>query len=224
MRDVFRDFLEDDGDLSDLIEVSEDGAIQFKGAPKFDTTPLISAGVGAVAGSGVSLVEKGSGLLHQTVFTLASVIIPTATTGDTQIGVGGIKIYDFPAGAILRLGCQADLSSLVVAADQSKLIDGATPWKIGFGSIIPANQDALGTDAADDDWGTAVQANNSAHIDADIEVVSEAVGIHADGTLDLNMSADIPDAEITDTGGAVTIGIEISGTVTVTWIPLGLFG
>ncbi len=224
MKDLFRDFLEDDGDLADLVEVSESGEIQFKGVMNFDSTPKISAGVGTVAGAGVSLVEKGSGILHQTVFTLASVIIPTATTADSEIAVGGIKIYDFPAGAILRLGCQADLSSLVVAADQSKLADAASEGDFGLGTVIPANQDALGTDAADDDWGTAQAYLNSSHIDADIEIPSEAVGIHADGTLDLNLNGSIDAADVTNTGGAVTVGIEMSGIITVTWMSLGLFG
>ena len=223
MRDSFRDFLEDGGDLSDLAEVSEDGTIQFKGTMKFDTTPKTTSGVGTVAGAGVSLVEMGSGLFHQTIFTLASVIIPTATTADTEIAVGGIKIYDFPAGAILRLGCQADLSSLVVAADQSKLADNASEGDFGIGTVAPANQDALGTDATDDDWGTAQAYVNTVHADADIEIPSEAVGIHADGTLDLILNGSIDAADITNTGSAVTVGIEMSGIITVTWVNLGLF-
>ncbi len=223
MRDSFRDFLEDDGDLADLVEVSESGEIQFKGVMNFDSVPKISAGVGTVAGAGVSVVEKGSGVIHQTIFTLVSVIIPTATTADSEIAVGGIKIYDFPAGAISRLGCQADLSSLVVAADQSKLADAAAVGDFGIGTVLPANQDALGTDATDDDWGTAVAYVNSSHIDADIEIPSEAAGIHADGTLDLNMNGSIDAADITNTGSAVTVGIEISGTITITWMNLGLF-
>lgn len=223
MKDVFRDFLEDDGDMSDLIEVSAAGLLET-GLLRFLAVPTTSANVGTKNGSAVSVVEKGMGLIHQTIFTLTSLVVPTNTTGNGQIGVDGVKIYDFPAGAILRLGCQGDLSSLVVSGDQGKLIDNATPWKLGIGTIIPADQDTLGADAADDDWGTAVAALNVAHIDSDIEIVSEPVGIHADGTLDLNISASIPDAEITDTGGAVSIGIEVSGIVTITWAHLGLFG
>ncbi len=232
MRDSFRDFLEDGGDLSDLAEVSESGLLDLTSA-RFKTdpvhvTPIVlhpesGEAVGTVAGAGVTVVERGNGVIHQSIFTLVSVIIPTATTADSEISVGGIKIYDFPAGAILRLGCQADLSSLVVAADQSKLADAASEGDFGLGTVLPANQDALGTDATDDDWGTAQAYLNSSHIDADIEIPSEAVGIHADGTLDLNLNGSIDAADITNTGSAVTVGIEMSGIITVTWIKLGLF-
>ncbi len=234
MKDIFRDFLEDDGDLADLIEVSEGGVLDltsanFKNDPTHDTPIAIhmqtQEAVGAVAGAGVTVVEKGNGVIHQTVFTLTAAVIPTTTALDNQPAVGGLKIYDFPAGSILRLGTIADISSTVAAADQSKLADNASEGDIGLGTVIPADTDAFGTDATDDDWGTAEPYVNTAHVDSDIEVNSEGVGIHVAGgtALDLNLNGSVDTLDITNTGGAVAVGLEITGTITITWINLGSF-
>ena len=181
------------------------------------------ADLGVVNGTGVSLVEGGNNAFHKTTFTLASAVIPTATTGDGEVGTGGLKLYDFPEGNILILGITGDLSSLIASADQSKLADNASTGDFGIGSIIPANNDALGTDPTDDDFSGTVAFVNTAHADSDISMLTLDPHTFVDdgSDLDLILTAGIDTADITDTGGAVTVGIEMTGEITLIWCNLG---
>ncbi len=183
---------------------------------------VISHGVGTVAGTGVAVAESGSGAFHKTVFTLTDVLIPQASI-TTAAGVGSIKIYDFPTGAIFRMGCTADLAITIAAAEQADFTDNTPEGDIGIGSITMANDDAFGTDATDDDWGTAQTYVMSAWADADVAISAEAAVMLADGGTD----ADLFLSALTDAGdiddGVSSAGITVNGTITVLWANCGQF-
>lgn len=80
-----------------------DGAITFAGAVTEQVVGLTSAGVGAVNGGTVTVVEQGSGGIHKTVLTLTGT--PVTLTDDPGNGAyAALKLYDFPAGNIVTLG------------------------------------------------------------------------------------------------------------------------
>jgi hypothetical protein len=194
-----------------VYEVTDDGV-------KFQKALQSVEGNGTLATvTGLTVKEYGDGAIHKTVFTLDSVAVPVVSV-TTGAGVGGTKLYDFPTAAILRLGCTADLAMAIDAGDQADFTDGTPEGDVGIGTVIMANADAFGTDATDDDWGTGVAFVGSSYADADIEVASEAVGIHPEGALDLNLNALVDAADIDD---STTSALQFTGTITIIWANLG---
>lgn len=70
-------------------------------------TNLTSAGVGAVAGTNVSVVEYGTADIHKTVITLTNEVI-TISDDAGVAQYGGTKIYDFPQGLLCTMGAVID--------------------------------------------------------------------------------------------------------------------
>ena len=175
--------------------------------------------VGTASGSGVSVVESGSDALHKTTFTLTDVPVPI-TSVTTGAGVGGLLIYTFPVGYIQRFGCVGNLSISVDAAEQDNFTDGTPEGDIGIGSAAPADADALGTDAADDDWGTAAAYTMTAFEDTDVNIAPEAGALvdRNSSAAELYINALVDAADIDD---GVTTEVLVSGTLTVTWAHLG---
>lgn len=178
----------------------------------------VTTGVGAKNGATVTVAETGNSVIHKTVLTLAStpVTVVSVTTGN---GVGGYKIYDFPAGYIRVLGCTADLSLAIAAGKQADFTDGTPEGDIGIGSVAPANADSFGTDATDDDYGTGAAFTMTDYA-ATADISPEAAG-NFDGTStakDVYVNVLVDAADIDDDA---TTEVEVSGTVTLTWINLG---
>ena len=171
----------------------------------------------AVLGTAV-VEERGDGILHKTVIRLASMPI-TVVSVTTGAGVGGTKIYDFPDGQINMLGCIADLSCVIAAGDQADFTDATPEGDIGIGTVAPANADALGTDATDDDFATAVALTMAAYSSSS-QLVSEPA-LLMDGTStakDLVVNLLIDAGDIDDD---VTSTVYVSGVVVVHWMNLG---
>ena len=175
-------------------------------------TAWVGAGVpgaGAVNGATVSALELGSDVLHKTVLTLTAT--PLTLTDDAGLGqYGGVKIYDFPAGAIAILGSVIDADITLAAA----FIETA------------AGQIALGEDLVAAGNGLAVGARNILGSTVIAALVARTGPCNAaggagtfDGTstaLDLNLNV-----KIDDDGTHVTSSGTITGTVTITWVNLG---
>jgi len=167
----------------------------------------------------VSVDEIGSDAARKSIFTIVDlpIAVISVTTGN---GVGGIQIYDFPEGYLQRIGCLADLSLSVATANQADFTDNTPEGDLGIGTLAPANADALGTDATDDDWGTATAFIMTAFADAEILVPPEAIGVvdgHATATnLFINVLVDAADID-----DGTTSEMLINGRVEITWTPLG---
>ncbi len=144
-------------------------------------------------------------------------IVPTAVT--TSIGVGAVKIFDFPRGFIGRVSCRASLAiSIPDTAERAKVLDATPEGDLGVGTVAPADQDALGVDATDDDWATAAPFTMAAYASPAVALATEAAGVH-DGSvtpIDLFVTAQIDAADIND-GQSVTC--VLNGTVWFTWQP-----
>lgn len=85
--------------------------------------PKTSVGVGAVAGTGNTVAEYGNGTVHKTVITLTNTAIAMADDAGV-VAYGGMKIYDFPVGAIMILGALGDLAITKSSAGVNDTWDG----------------------------------------------------------------------------------------------------
>ncbi len=203
--------------------IFNDDGVKFPNKVEFvDEVKSANNAAGTVAGTGVSVKEYSSGAFHKTVFTLDNAKVPQVSSGSAN-GVGSLKIYDFPTGAIFRMGCTADLSLAVASADQADFTDNTPQGDIGIGSLTMGNADAFGSDATDDDWGTGQAYSMTAWADSDVAINSEVAVMLVDGGTDadlwVSMLTDNADFDDSTTGD----GIQVSGTITVLWAGCGQF-
>jgi hypothetical protein len=174
---------------------------------------VVSAGGGTV-GVGVSASNADSAV-RQTTLTLVDVVVEVVSV-TTGAGVGGTVIFTFPANQVQFLGCVSDLAISVATANQADFTDATPEGDIGIGSLAPANADALGTDATDDDYGTAEAFTMASFVDPSVVNDSEAGALlAASAEVLINVLVDAVDID-----DGVTTEVLINGTVTLTWANL----
>ena len=175
-------------------------------------------GVGSTPQDNIIVEEFGDEAVHKTVLTLQDVplSVVSVTTGN---GVGGITVYDFPEGYIAVHGASAELSLGVET--QADFTDGTPEGDLGLGTLAPANADALGTDATDDNLCTATAFTMSSYVDSDINLPPDAAGINIDGTttaVNAVLTALVDAADIDDD---TTTNLIVNGKITIVWSNLG---
>jgi hypothetical protein len=113
------------------------------------------------------------------------------------------------------LGASAELTISIATAKQADF--EATPeGDIGIGTVAPANADALGTDATDDDIATAAAFTMAAGFTDDVSLVSEGVQLLPTAEeIFVNVLVDAGDID-----DDKTTEVLINGTVTLTWASL----
>lgn len=175
-----------------------------------------STGNGASAGSDVTVVEYGAQMLHKTVFTLdEQAVALTDNTG--TIAYGGLKVYDFPEGAVMVVGVTSDL-------DLTKSSDGVNDdWDGDFGlGTVTATDDASLTTTEDDILpSTATPQATSGATTANGQSTA-AENVVFDGTdtakdMFLNFLVDDSDHDVDSTA----CNLIADGTITLYWINLG---
>lgn len=162
------------------------------------------AGKGAVAGSGVTVVE-GAG---KTTFTFTNVSIPTvdATTNGAQ---GSLKIYDFPEGLLDYRGGVTNISLLAVGAGiaaTSTVIASVGTAVAGVdltltgteADLIPSGSSTLVASA-----GTIKQVSATAN-----SALFDGTGTAKSAYLNLVVDA---------TGSTANASVVVNGTVTIAW-------
>ncbi len=171
----------------------------------------------AVDRSTVFAHEEFGGGWRRTLLELVdlSVSVVSVTTGN---GVGGTKLYTCPEGRIAVGPSYANLAISVASANQADFTDGTPEGDIGIGSLAPANADALGTDATDDDICTAAAFTMASYVDSSVicppddgdiliyDGTSTALPIFANVLVD---AADIDDG--------VTTAVLLNGFVDFCW-------
>lgn len=178
------------------------------------TTDFV-AGVGALNGATVASSEV-IGVVNKTILTLTNT--PVAMVDATVQG-GGVKIYDFPAGRILFLGCIASLApktTTVIADTINSAVAGV--WSLGR-AVATADAALTGTEA---DMLPSTAFTSSATINVAAATVTGALAASAqfDGTataIDMYLNSCITLATDIDADGTIAW----SGTVTFHWINLG---
>lgn len=216
---------------STVLDVTEDANYSFYCSARTAGTAAVT--LADINESGISRLVRGSSALttvstlesgidiYKTKLKLSSVPISVVSV-TTGAGVGGTKIYDFPEGRILVFGTMADLSIEIATAKQADFTDATPEGDIGIGTVAPANADALGTDATDDDFATATAFVMDAYADASVQCPSEA-SLQIDGTatpIDMYVNVLVDAVDIDD---GVTTEVLVSGLVSFQWINLGDF-
>ena len=172
----------------------------------------VTLNIGAVNGATVSAVEKGNGVIHQTVLTFTATPL---TLADATVGAG-VKVYDFPAGRINILGAVGSIALTTTSALASTLNASVTyNWGIGTttqasGTLATTEQNILTT------------ANGTASATVNVAGAAAVGGVAASaGNLDGTSTAidaylNIGIATATDIDGDATV--TLTGTATITWI------
>jgi len=197
------------------------GAQTVGGAKTLSSTLLTSSGVGAKNGATVSAVERGDGVLHQTVLTCAATPITiTDEAGSCQWG-GTAKLYDFPDGALVAIGAVAT-GDLTLGTTGTIINTYAGIMSLGTAAATSANA-TLTTTEADIIASTATTeavakvAATDAYSTATLLTESGAAWLDGTGTAkDLYLNFIITD-DVSHTSGTGTW----TGTITLTWINLG---
>lgn len=162
------------------------------------------ASKGAVAGSGVTVVE-GAG---KTTFTFNNVSIPTVDAGAAG-AQGSLKIYDFPEGLLSYVGGVSNLSILGVGAGIA-----ATSTVIGsVGTAVAAADLTLtGTEADLVPSGSSTLVASAGTI-KQVSATGNTAIFDGTGTAKAAYLNLVVDA----TGSTANASITVNGTVTLLW-------
>jgi flagellin-like hook-associated protein FlgL len=171
---------------------------------------------GAVAGTGVTVEERGGDVVHQTIlhFT-ASAFAMVDEAG--VVAYAGKKVYDFPAGNIIVLGAVADLDLTKSSAGVNDTWDG----DFGIGTVTASNnatlatteQNIIPTTATPQAVAGVTTANGANTAVAVLDGTATAVDAY------VNILVDDADHDVTGTA----CNIIANGTVTITWVNAGDF-
>lgn len=169
--------------------------------------------IGAKNGATVSAVETGfGGTTHKTVLTLTATPI---TMRDTEQG-GGVKIYDFPLGAITIVGASGSIAVITTSILANTLNTGVTcNWGVGTttqasATLATTEQDILTVSAF-----TASATINVAGATA--TKGRTAAPANFDGTataIDAFLNLAVAGATDIDADATVTV----TGTITISWL------
>jgi hypothetical protein len=170
-------------------------------------------GYGAVPASlGATAVatEGGDSLIHQTTITLTALAqaIADATSW------AATKIYGFPTGRILILGCKASLAPTTTSTIATTIKSGVA-GSVALGSVAT---DSISLTSTEVDLAPATVTANSTVINVAAAAVAPTLAASAQfaGPLSMYLNSSVAAADI-DGDGTLTW----SGTVVVTWINLG---
>lgn len=175
-----------------------------------------TANVGTVAGATITAVERGNGVIHQTILTLTNV--PVALV-DAHVG-GGSKIYTFPEGRIAVLDAIASVAETTTSALAGTL-NASAVLSAGIGSVQTTTQDSGTLATTQQDIVNAFAVTASAVVNvagaAATGKITATTLLRYDGTgtaQAVYLNAGVVTATDIDADATTTW----SGTVTITWI------
>lgn len=178
-------------------------------------TDISADSLGAKNGATVTVQEYGNGVFNKTVLTFTNLPL---TVRDTQVG-GGVKVYDFPAGRIQRMGGSGSIAMTTTSVLASTLNAGVTcNW--GMGSTTQASATLATTEQ---DFLQVTNITSSATINvagAASNAPGAAVLAALDGTataIDLFLNVAVATATDIDADATVLI----NGTATILWANAG---
>ena|SRR4030066_118826 len=184
------------------------------GNKSLDKNVVGAGSVPAAMAPYVTATEYGDGTFHQTVLTLSAVPV---TMGDTAQG-GGVKVYDFPLGRIMRLGGTGTIAVTTTSALATTLNTGVTcNWGVGSttqasATLATTEQDLVNVTAFTASATIDVAGANSTGVGAAVLASLDGTSAAVDAYLNLAV------AVATDIDGDATV--TVSGTVKITWINL----
>lgn len=178
-----------------------------------------SAGIGAVAGTGVSVAEYGAGGIRQSVFTVTAMplTIPNAVAANQA---NGAKIYDFPEGRLLILGATGTMQQTTTSVLASTL-NASSSCRWGVGTTVGTNA-TLATTEQDLIPVTSITSSATVNVAGTATSAALAASAQFDGTStakDAFLNFSVPTDLDLDADATITL----TGTVTITWVLLGDF-
>lgn len=174
--------------------------------------PLTEFGNGVKAGTGVTVVEQGDGVIHKTVLTLTNLVVAMvdAAANGSQ---GSQKLYDFPEGLIQILGSTMNLG---IARVGTAIVVGAAVVS-ALGTVAPdANATLTGTEA---NLIPSTAATLTGGVNAAAPKGKSTATATFDGTstpIDALLNFAIPDADSTGNDS-----LTVNGTITILWAQMG---
>lgn len=176
--------------------------------------------------TGLSVVEKGNGAVHKTVFTfdeMEMASVPGSTQG-TDGDWGTQPLYTFPIGHINFLGSHAQfpLGDLEAVTGGGGGFSDTSDFEIGVGTVASAQWTGWGlNNATQEDIITALDVDLTSKTSNAIESAATGTAVTFDGTagaktLNLNFRGLGEDDH-----GAVADVLKVSGTLTILWSALG---
>ncbi len=185
---------------------------KFLATPAYFSTGASVATVGTAAGTGVTATEFGSGVIRHTRLTLTA-LSQTITNGASEFT--GTKVYDFPEGRILFLGCTFSLAPTTTSTLASTITTGST-GALALGRATATNASLTST-MVDLAPSTAYTSSTTINVAAAAAVGALAASAQFDGTttaidMFLNNSVATNSAD-----GTITW----TGTIDFTWVLLG---
>lgn len=175
--------------------------------------------------TGLTLVEKGSGAIHKTVFTFDEMEVASTdgTDAPNDAAWGTQKLYTFPVGHISFLGshCQFPLAGLEAVTGGGAGFSDTADFGIGIGTAAIAQAIGFGLAGTEEDICAEMDCNLTSKTSDAIESVATGTVVVFDGTggaktLNLNYGT-LDDA---DHGSAADV-LKVSGILTVLWSCLG---
>ena len=204
----------DPGGAADL--VLTESAQTINGNKTFGGEVRTSKNVGAVAGTGNTVVEQGIGIIHQSVITLTAHTIALTDAAGVVAHLGS-KIYDFPAGAILILGATLN----IVTTKSSAGVNADWDSDVALGTVVASNNSTLSSTEQNIIPTTATpQASSSTSTFVGQSTASENAVLDGTSTaVDCYLNVLVDDADHDVTGTACNF--IFNGTVTLSWVNLG---
>lgn len=172
-----------------------------------------SAGVGTVAGTGITVQERGDGSIHKSVFTLTAHSM-TITDAGAAGAHGSTTFYTFPEGHIKIIGGHMALTNITAGA--GGIGDTAT-MDIGVGTAAVAtdNGELTSTEADIILIDEKQLASGTATGDGKMGLTNVQIdGSASAGSLKLNVAMPDADSASSDT-------LSVTGTITIYWIHEG---
>lgn len=196
-----------------LEEITQAGRTIF-GNVIFDQPVLTTNNVGAVNGATISAVERGDGIIHQTVLTLTD----TPLTVTDTLAYLGTKIYDFAAGRVLVLGTTASLAFAVTSTRASTINDDAAmDWALGTATASNVSLSSTMVDILPKVDKT-LDGTDDAYTTASTGALAASAQFDGTGTaVDVYLNVSFPTTTDIDADGTMTV----TGTITITWVDLG---
>lgn len=166
--------------------------------------------VPAAVAQNVSARETGSATMRSTVLTLTRLPL---TVRDTEQG-GGVKIYTFPLGKLVRLGASATLSIATTSALASTLNSGVS-CRAGVGTTTQANATLATTEQ---DIVQVTTWTSGTTIDVPVTAfrcdgAASVTALDMTTTADAYLNISVPGATDIDADATVSI----SGTIIINW-------
>ncbi len=189
-----------------------------------DATAIDSVGVVATK-TGLTVVEKGNGAVHKTVFTLDEVELATTdgTTPGTDAAWATQMLYTFPVGHVNILGAHMvfPLAGLEAVTGGGAGLSDTADFGIGVGSVAIAQAVGFGLVGTEEDICTEQTAALTAKTSDAIESFANGTAATYDGsTSAIDIHLNIGTYDDGDHGASADV-MKVSGTITVVWSILG---